>query len=127
MSDQTPAEAHQLVQDFFSAWVKRDPDLVASFFTEDGVYHNIPQERTQGREAIRDLVAIWMEALEGMEFRFQRVMVEGNSIAFERFDVVPGGSGPKELPCAGFMDIRDGKIALWREYWDFNQMMEAAK
>ena len=127
MSDLTEAQAHQLVQDFFAAWEKGDPDLVASFFTEDGIYHNIPQERTQGREEIRKLVSVWLAALQGMAFRFDRIMVLGNQIAMERVDLVPGGSGPKELPCAGFMEIRDGKIALWREYWDVAQMMEAAK
>ncbi len=45
----------------------------------------------------------------------------------ERFDIVPGGSGPKDLPVAGFMELRDGKIALWREYFDLAQMLEASQ
>ena len=37
-----------------------DVDRIVDFFAEDGVYHNVPMERVQGREAIRDLVASWL-------------------------------------------------------------------
>ena len=57
------SDPRELVREFFAAWTDHDPERVASFFTEDGVYHNVPMEQVQGREAVRDLVASWLEQM----------------------------------------------------------------
>ena len=33
-----------VVKAFIEAWSRLDPDELASYFTEDGVYHNMPIE-----------------------------------------------------------------------------------
>ena len=120
----TEAEARNLVQEFFAAWTKGDADLAASFFTEDGVYHNIPMTRIEGREAIRETIAGWLSQMDGIDFRFENVLVQGNLVAMERYDLVPGKDGtPKELGAMGIMELRDGKIAAWREYFDLAQLV----
>ena len=42
----------------------------------------------------------------------------------ERIDLVPGPAGEaRELSVMGVMELRDGQIAAWREYFDLGQMV----
>ena len=87
------SDPRELVREFFAAWTDHDPERVASFFTEDGVYHNVPMEQVQGREAIRDLVASWLEQMGEIDFRFDHLMIEGDLIVMERADLLLGADG----------------------------------
>lgn len=118
------SDPRDLVREFFAAWTDHDPAKVASFFTEDGVYHNIPMEKVQGREAIEALVSGWLAQMGAVEFRFDRLIVDGDTIVMERADLVEGPAGePRELAVMGIMELRDGKISAWREYFDLAQMV----
>ena len=46
----------ELVTAFCAAWERMDADELAAYFTEDGVYHNIPMAPAEGREAVRQLL-----------------------------------------------------------------------
>ena len=121
-------DARQLVQEFFAAWRDHDPEKVASFFTEDGVYHNIPMERVQGRAAIRDLVASWLAQMGDLDFRFDHLLIDGDVVVMERADLLPGPDGTeRELGVMGIMELRDGQIASWREYFDLAQMVALSR
>ena len=43
----------------------------------------------------------------------------GNVVLNERVDRVTMGGKEIALPFAGLFEIRDGKIAAWRDYFDF--------
>ena len=43
----------EVVTEFCKKWASPDPDVLAGYFTEDAVYHNIPMEPVNGREAIK--------------------------------------------------------------------------
>jgi limonene-1,2-epoxide hydrolase len=117
-------DPRELVREFFAAWSAHDPARVADFFTEDGVYHNIPMESVQGREAIRELVAGWLSQMGDVDFRFENLLIEGDIIMMERFDLIPGPDGVvRELGVMGIMELRDGQISSWREYFDLGQMV----
>jgi limonene-1,2-epoxide hydrolase len=51
------AATDTMIREFFGAWERRDADHVASCFTEDGIYHNIPMEPLVGKTAIREFLA----------------------------------------------------------------------
>jgi len=122
------SDPRELVREFFAAWTDHDPERVASFFTEDGVYHNVPMERVQGREAIRDLVASWLAQMGEIDFRFDHLVIQGDLIVMERADLLPGDDGAtRELGVMGIMELRDGQIAAWREYFDLAQMVALSR
>ena len=39
----------QIIRDFISAWSRLNADELAAYFTEDGVYHNMPSRPVSGR------------------------------------------------------------------------------
>ncbi|MGH3578731.1 MAG: SgcJ/EcaC family oxidoreductase, partial [Mycobacterium sp.] len=57
----TPKETVQdFMVAFISAWANRDAAQVASFFSEDAVYHNVPMDPVRGRAAIEATVGEFM-------------------------------------------------------------------
>jgi limonene-1,2-epoxide hydrolase len=116
----TSAEA--LVREFCEAWAKNDPDLLTDYFTEDGVYHNMPMAPLQGHEAIRGFLAGFLAGAECVEFRMLNVVASENIVMTERVDVFKMAGKTGEFLVCGIFEIRDDKIAAWRDYFDMAQV-----
>ncbi|MFB8009242.1 SgcJ/EcaC family oxidoreductase [Nocardia sp. NPDC056000] len=114
-----------LVREMCAAWAKPDPDHIASFFTEDAVYHNIPMEPVVGRQAIRDFIAGFAAALDGIDFTIHRQLVTGNLVMNERTDTLRTPAAATDLPVMGTFEITDGKISAWRDYFDLAPITRA--
>ena len=74
--------------DFGSAWNSRDPDLVASFFADDGVYHASvgPDHLGKtylGKDEIRKGVKTFFERFPDGRFENLKVVVAGDIGSFE--------------------------------------------
>ena len=125
MSDRTDYEA--LVQEFCDAWAEGDHDKVVSFFTEDGIYHNIPVDPMVGHEAIRMMIDGFTAGLKVKVFRIDTMISNGSTVITERVDIFekPDG-GEISLPVMGIFEFEGDKIAKWREYFDLNQFMSQA-
>ncbi len=94
-------------------------DALLSFFEEDSIFDNIPLEPARGPEEIwkyLDLNASrvdWVihslaETDEGLVLseRTDRFLIDGNWV---------------EYPVMGSMQIANGKILIWRDYFDLAQ------
>jgi len=46
------SENEKIIREFIAAWSNLDATELASYFTDDGVYHNMPSGPVQGRENI---------------------------------------------------------------------------
>ncbi len=119
MSD-TPTD---IVRRFCAAWGDGDVDTVMAFFTDDAVYHNIPVDPVTGKEAIQATIAGFTQGVERIEFRVLNLVGDENVVLTERVDAffLPGRT--IELPVMGTFEVRDGKIAVWRDYFDLNQFL----
>ncbi len=117
----------QLVKDFCAAWADGDLDRVVSWFTEDGVYHNIPVDPLVGHEAIRGMIEAFTAGLTVVEFKILKMLSDGPTVVTERVDIFEKPDGSRvELPVMGIFEFRGDKIAHWREYFDLNQFMSQA-
>jgi limonene-1,2-epoxide hydrolase len=115
-----------LVTEFCKLWASPDPEQLASYFTEDAVYHNIPMDAVEGREAIKEFIAGFTAAFDGIDFQVHRQISDGNLVMNERTDVMrrkDGGEIP--LPVMGTFEVVDGKIAAWRDYFDMATVTQA--
>ena len=117
-----------LVSRFCAAWANDlGADDLAAFFTDDAVYHNIPLEPITGRENIADNIASFIcpgpPGIERIEFRVINIAADGDTVMTERLDVFVLPNVTIELPVMGTFEVRDGKIAKWRDYFDLNQYM----
>jgi limonene-1,2-epoxide hydrolase len=115
--------SEQVVRDFCAAWERRDIDELVGFFTEDGVYHNMPTEPAKGHDAIRGVLMLFVPMAKGIEFKIDNIASEGDVVFTERVDTFVLEKGTVSLPVAGVFEVRDGKIAAWRDYFDMQQFM----
>jgi limonene-1,2-epoxide hydrolase len=115
----TPKQTVQeFVAAFVSAWPDRDAARVASFFSNDAVYHNIPMEPVQGREAIEATLADFMTMGGQVRVDVGHIVAEGAIVMVERVDHFVGDQQTIILAVVGVFEVHDGKITAWRDYFD---------
>ena len=98
-----------------------DPAVVGAYFTEDAVYHNIPMAPINGKKAIMETVAGWKAMMLSQGWEVLHQVSSGNVVMNERIDRFKAGDKLIALPVAGVFEVRDGKIAAWRDYFDMAQ------
>jgi limonene-1,2-epoxide hydrolase len=121
-ANETPIE---VVRRFCAVWSNVDPDDIGEFFTDDAVYHNIPMDPITGRDAIKSFIAGFAGGAEQIDFRVRNIVADGDVVLTERVDVFVLPNGKVELPVMGTFEVRNGKIAAWRDYFDMNQFTSA--
>jgi limonene-1,2-epoxide hydrolase len=108
-----------VVTEFCKLWSNPDADEILSQFTDDAVYHNIPMPAAEGKEAIKAFLAVMLDGFDGIDFQVHRQFSQGNVVMNERTDVMRRTDGGElALPVMGVFEVRDGKIAAWRDYFD---------
>ncbi len=116
----------EVVRRFCAAW-SDDAGVaaLASFFSDDAVYHNIPLTPVIGREDIANTIASFIRpgppGIESIDFRVINIAADGPVVMTERVDVFKLPEKTFELPVMGAFEISDGKINSWRDYFDVNQ------
>ncbi len=118
------SDAIDLIQRFCDEFGKgAGVDEIIEYFTDDAIYHNIPVDPAVGKDAIKATFAMFTTGVERIEFRMLNIAAVGETVLTERVDVFVLPSVTIELPVMGTFEVRDGKIAKWRDYFDLNQYM----
>jgi limonene-1,2-epoxide hydrolase len=112
------AENEAIVRNFCAAFARRNLEELLGFFTAEAVYHNIPLEPVSGLAAIRSTFEMFLGPAEKAEFEILHMASAGNVVLNERVDRFVIAGKEIALPVAGVFEIRNGKIAAWRDYFD---------
>lgn len=113
-----------VIRDFVAAWSRLDAAELAGYFAADGVYHNIPAAPVQGREAIEAFIAGFIKPWAATEWDLVNLCVAGDLVVAERVDRTRLGERAVELPCCGVFEMQDGKIKVWRDYFDMQTYLK---
>ncbi|MCS5637408.1 MAG: nuclear transport factor 2 family protein [Myxococcota bacterium] len=108
----------KIIRDFVAAWSRLDPVELAGFFTDDGVYHNMPAAPVEGRENIERMIAGFISAWTQTDWEILNLVGDGDLVIAERLDRTKAGEKGVDLPCTGVFEMEDGKIRVWRDYFD---------
>jgi len=106
-----------IVREFCATWPERNVEKLLGYFTDDALYHNMPMEPVTGKNGIREVLNLFIPA-EDVEAEITHLATRGDLVFTERIDRMTFGGKKVVLPCAGVFEIRDGKIAAWRDYFD---------
>jgi limonene-1,2-epoxide hydrolase len=112
------------VNAFMKAAADRDYDAAVSHLTDDIEYQNMPLPPVNGKDAVKATLDMLLANAEGSEWVVHRETESGNVVMNERTDRFLIGGTWMELPVAGVFELRDGKIALWRDYFDLETIMK---
>lgn len=119
------ANAIAVVEQMFAAWHERDWERAYALFHEDGVLHSMMMEPIVGRAAIRARLEPLLAGIERIDLEVRRIGVVDGAVVVERVDdfVFRGHAG--RVPVVGVLEVEDGLIKVWREYYDHAQLRAA--
>jgi limonene-1,2-epoxide hydrolase len=115
----TPLET---VRAFLAAAERKDFDAALKFVTPGCEYTNLPMGTVRGPQGIRQTLEPFFAPIEVNEFRVLRVAADGPLVFVERLDRHCAAHGWWELPVTGVFEVHDGRITVWREYFDVQTM-----
>jgi limonene-1,2-epoxide hydrolase len=112
-----------VVREFIDAWNRRDLEAVVAAFTEDAVYINVGFSESVGREAIRAGLEPFLSAMAEVRWTVHHEAETASGVVLnERTDEFAfrpkAGGRTLTAQVMGVFEIRDGKIAAWRDYFD---------
>jgi limonene-1,2-epoxide hydrolase len=123
-SDVTNATNANTVERFLYALQAQDFDTLDSLLADDVVYQNVGLPTINGRSRVVKLMR-GMEGKMGFEVKFHRNVAEGSTVLNERTDAMILGPLRLQFWVCGVFEVEDGRITLWRDYFDFLDMLKA--
>ncbi len=110
----------ETVTAFVAAWSALDEARIYGLLADDVVYHNIPLAPVTGLEAVRAHLAAW--PVDECEWELLNIAACGPVVLTERVDRFRRGPDRIVVPVMGAFEVRDGKIAQWRDYFDLGAL-----
>ncbi|MEZ5937379.1 MAG: limonene-1,2-epoxide hydrolase family protein [Hyphomonadaceae bacterium] len=107
-----------IVRAFIAAWSRLDVEELLTFFAPDGVYHNMPVAPVKGHEQLRPFIKAFLKGWTETTWDIHAVLAAGDLVMVERLDRTLVGDKTVALPCCGVFEMADGKIKVWRDYFD---------
>lgn len=115
----------RIVRDFIAAWSRLNAEELVAYFCEDGVYHNMPASPVKGHEALTKFIRAFLAGWDKTDWEVLNLLVDGDIVVAERMDRTIAGEKSVDLPCCGIFEMKDGKIAVWRDYFDMTTYVGA--
>ena len=106
-------------------WRSNDIAAIAETFNEDGVLHSMMGTPIRGRASLRKVLGKHLAHIVRIEFEIRNIAVNGDVLILERVDHVTTPEGLHSLPVVGVIELRNGLIQAWREYFDSAQASSA--
>ena len=105
------------VETFLYALQDEDFDTAEALVSEDFVWHNVGLTKMRGRRRIMKLLRSG-EGRAGFEVKIHRIAAEGNAVLTERTDALIFGPLRLQFWVCGTFELQDGRIRVWRDYFD---------
>ena len=113
------ATPEAIVREFCDVVGKRDAELLRPLLADTIEYHNVGMERTVGfDDVIANLQGQWAMFPGVYEFRVRNIAANGTIVLTERIDAIGAEGQELPVPVMGVFEVIDGKITLWRDYFD---------
>lgn len=121
---QTAVENIRAVEAFLDALADDDLDTAAAVLAEDVVYQNVGLPTIYGRSAT---IKVFRRMAGRMAFdvKIHRIAADGAAVLTERTDVLSFGPLRLQFWVCGVFEVHNGRITLWRDYFDFLDMFKA--
>jgi limonene-1,2-epoxide hydrolase len=122
----TDAQKLATVRQMIEAWNARNWQQVYDLFAQDGVLQSMMLPTpTVGREAISKRIGALAADLSQIELRVRHIGVVDGVVFIERVDDFTYRGHHGAVPVVGVVEVEQGHVKVWREYYDRAQMLEA--
>jgi limonene-1,2-epoxide hydrolase len=115
----------QIIRNFITAWSALDVDELVSYFSVDGTYYNMPTSPVTGQENLKQFIAGFIRAWESTDWEVLNLIAKGDIVVAERIDHTVVAGSPVDLPAFGIFEMENGKIKIWRDYFNLPTYSDA--
>ena len=112
------------VEVLLSALQAQDIDGAGAVLDENLVYENVGFPTIRGRARAMKLFR-GMEGRARFEVKTHRIAVNGSTVLTERTDALVFGPVRLQFWVCGVFEVTDGRITLWRDYFDMFDFTKA--
>jgi limonene-1,2-epoxide hydrolase len=113
-----------LVEQFLLHFEAMDFDAALPLLADDVEYTNIPMGTVRGHAGVRSVLEPFFAPIHENEFVILRRASTDHIVFLERVDRHRLDHGWRELAVNSVFEVHDGKVTVWRDYFD---LMTAAK
>ena len=131
MTDQLPdrsvtTDPARVVESFLYALRDKDFDAADEVLDDDLVYQNVGLPTIRGRQRTMKLLGGLSRPNAGFDVKIHRIASEGSAVLTERTDVLIFGPFRAHFWVCGVFEVREGRITLWRDYFDFVDIVKGS-
>lgn len=120
----TAATNTRTVETFLNALQDADYETAEAVLDDDLVYENVGLPTIHGRRRAIGLFRR-MEGRAAFEVKIHRIAADGAAVLTERTDALIFGPLRLQFWVCGVFEVHDGRITLWRDYFDYYDMLKA--
>ena len=122
--DRLQPDNARTVENFLTALQNQDIDAAGAVLDDNLVYQNVGFPTIRGRARAIKLFRS-MEGRAGFEVKTHRIAVNGSTVLTERTDALVFGRLRLQFWVCGVFEVTDGRITLWRDYFDMFDFAKA--
>lgn len=124
MTQPTTVDNTRTVEKFLYALQDEDFDTAGAVLDDDLVYQNVGLPTIYGRGRTMKLFRR-MQGRARFEVKIHRIASDGAAVLTERTDALIFGPLRLQFWVCGVFEVHNGRITLWRDYFDFYDMLKA--
>jgi limonene-1,2-epoxide hydrolase len=121
----TPTQPQAVVEAFLDALAAADLERAADLVAEEVTYVNVGLPTIRGRARMIKLFRLMERPAVSFEVYLHAISASGRTVLTERTDVLSWGRYRAQFWVAGRFDVEDGQITLWRDAFDYLDILRA--
>jgi ketosteroid isomerase-like protein len=122
-------ETRRAVTRLWDCLYRKDWDGVSACIADDGLYQDVPapDRGAVGPANVVRRLRVGLDPVTRFDHELHRMVVDGDTAMLEHTETWHFETGEKIVnPFVTVHVVRDGRIALWRDYWDLGKLMAQA-
>jgi limonene-1,2-epoxide hydrolase len=108
----------EIVERFLTAFEAMDFDAALALLADEVEYTNVPIGTVTGHAGVRQVLEPFFAPIHENVFEVHRKAAAGPIVFLERLDRHRLDHGWRDLPVNSVFEVHDGKITVWRDYFD---------
>lgn len=118
-------EPTAVVRDFLRALEDLDVDRAMEYAAPTMVYQNVPLPPARGQQEVGRQLRIMAKYGTGFRAETHNIAANNGVVLTERTDTLEIGTWQAEFWVCGTFEVSDGRITLWRDYFDWSTFLVA--
>ncbi|MCG8283318.1 nuclear transport factor 2 family protein [Acinetobacter seifertii] len=113
------AQSEEIVERFLNALMQQDHVTISELLHPDIVYTNVSLPTFKGGKRVAGLIKLALSNARKLKVKNHQLVAKENIVLTERTDILEIGPLHIGFWVCGTFEVEDGKIILWRDYFDW--------